>query len=208
MRTSQITTLAAKPESAVAALNAFIEKRRGAREPVTDLEAFEQQLRERFRAAEAEVMGEELARFDIDLPVVEIEGVAHRRVLRSSQTYMTASGPAVLERTLYSTREDGERAVAALELRAGIVEGYFTPWAAQQAAWAVAHLTPQESEIMFRRLGAMTPSKSTLDRLPKALSGLWEEDRDGFEARLRGGEKVPRAAHTVGVSLDGVLVPM
>jgi len=208
MRTSQITPLAAKPESAVAALNAFIDERRGAHQPVGDLARFEQQLRERFRAAEAEVMGEELARFDIDLPVVQIDGEPHRRVLRSSQTYMTASGPVALERTLYSRREDGERAVAALELRAGIVEGYFTPWAAQQAAWAVAHLTPQESETMFQRLGAMTPSKSTLDRLPKALSALWEEDREGVEARLRVGEKVPKAAHTVGVSLDGVLVPM
>ena len=61
---------------------------------------------------------------------------------------------------------------------------------------------------MFARLGAMTPSKSSLDRLPKALSALWEADRESFEERLRADEKVPKAAHTIGVSLDGVLVPM
>jgi hypothetical protein len=72
----------------------------------------------------------------------------------------------------------------------------------------VAHLTPAESETMFARLGAMTPSKSSLDRLPKALSALWEADRESFEERLRGGEKVPKAAHTIAVSLDGVFVPM
>jgi hypothetical protein len=33
-----------------------------------------------------------------------------------------------------------------LELGAGIVEGYWTPLAARQAAWTVAHLTPQEAE--------------------------------------------------------------
>ena len=142
-------------------------------------------------------MGEELARFDIDAPSVDIDGVAHRRVLRSSQTYMTAAGPVSVGRTLYSTRQDGDRAVPAMELRAGIVEGYFTPLAAQHAAWAVAHLTPGGSETMFARLGAMTP-----------LSALWEADRESFEERLRAGEQVPKAAHTIGVSLDGVLVPM
>ncbi len=34
----------------------------------------------------------------------------------------------------------------------------------------VAHLTPQEGEDLFRELGNMTPSKSSLDRLPKQLS--------------------------------------
>jgi hypothetical protein len=208
MGTSQTSPLIAKPQSAVSELNLFIEQRRRAREPVNNLEAFEGELRERFRAAQAEVMGEELARFDIDTAVVEIDGVPHRRVLRSEQTYMTASGPVSVERTLYSTREDGERAVPAMEVSAGIVEGYFTPLAAQHAAWAVAHLTPQEGETMFRRFGAMSPSKSSLDRLPKALSARLEEDRANFEQRLRAGEKVPKVAHTVAVSLDGVLVPM
>src|SRR5205814_7726514 len=67
---------------------------------------------------------------------------------------------------------------------------------------------PQEGETMFRRMGAMSPSKSSLDRLPKALSARLEDDRATFEERLRSEEKVPKAAHTVGVSLDGVLLPM
>jgi hypothetical protein len=208
MGSSQTSPLLAKSQSAVAELNLFIEQRRRAHEPVGNLEAFERELRERFRAAEAEVMGGELARFDIDTAVIEIDGVPHRRVLRSVQTYMTAAGPVSVERTLYSTREDGDRAVPVMEVRAGIVEEYFTPLAAQHAAWAVAHVTPQEGETMFRRFGAMSPSKSSLDRLPKALSARLEDDRANFEQRLRSQEKVPNAARTVAVSLDGVLLPM
>ena len=86
--------------------------------------------------------------------------------------------------------------------------GYFTPLAAQNAAWAVAHLTPQESETMFARMGGMNPSKSTLDRLPKGLSERWEASRTKFEAAVRAEEQVPPEAVSVGVSLDGVLVPM
>lgn len=208
MTDSPIPVSAGKGRSALDELRAFMNERRGARGPVTDFEAFEREAQGRFAAAQAEFVAEELARMDIDAAAVEIDGVAHRRVLRCPQTYMTAAGPVTVERTLYSTRHDGERAIAAMELRAGIVEGYFTPLAAVNAAWAVAHLTPAESEALFARMGGMNPSKSSLDRLPKALSTRWEGDRVGFERRLRDGETVPKNAVVVAVSLDGVLVPM
>ena len=54
----------------------------------------------------------------------------------------------------------------------------------------------------------MTPSKSSLDRLPKQLSERWEAERERFEAALRAEETVPREALTVAISLDGVMVPM
>jgi hypothetical protein len=62
-----------------------------------------------------------LARFDIDAPVVEIGGVAHRQVLRCAETYFASSGPVRVERSLYSTRQAGDRAVCPLELRAGMI---------------------------------------------------------------------------------------
>ncbi|HEY5456377.1 MAG TPA: hypothetical protein VIJ96_12985 [Acidothermaceae bacterium] len=208
MTESPIPVSAGKTSHAFDELRAFVDERRAARGPVTDFEAFEREAQRRFAAAQAEFVAEELARLDIDAPAVEIDGVGHRRVLRCPQTYMTAAGPVTVERTLYSTRQDDERAVCAMELRAGIVEDYFTPLAALNAAWAVAHLTPGESEALFARMGGMNPSKSSLDRLPKALSARWEDDRVGFEKRLRDGEKVPKDAVVVAVSLDGVLVPM
>ena len=55
----------------------------------------------------------------------------------------------------------------------------------------------------------MAPSKSSLDRLPKQLSGHWEAERERFEAALRAEEAVPPEAVTVAISLlDGVMVPM
>jgi hypothetical protein len=189
-------------------LRAFLDERRRAHGPVEDLEAFERELHRRFAAAEAEVIGGELARFDVDLPSVEIDGVAHRRVLRWPETYVTPAGPVRVERTIYSTRRDGENAVCALEVRAGVVAGQWTPLAAKQAAWVVAHLTPQEGENLFGLLGGMSPSRSSLDRLPKDLSARWERQRLAFEETLRSDEPVPAEAASVAVSLDGVLVPM
>jgi hypothetical protein len=122
-----------------------------------------------------------------------------------------------------------------MELRAGIVEGRWTPLAARQAAFVVAHLTPQEGEDLFilyllkarhpafpvpgigepglhgcNALGRyrmnMSPSKSSLDRLPKQLSERWEAERERFEAALCAEQTVPREAVTVAISLDGVIV--
>ena len=88
------------------------------------------------------------------------------------------------------------------------MEGRWTPLAAKQAIWAVAHLTPQESEDLFRTMGGMKPSKSTLDRLPKRCGQVWEEGRLHFEEQLRESELIPECAATVAVSLDGVMLPM
>ena len=65
------------------------------------------------------------------------------------------------ERSWYRPGHGGGRAVCPLALRAGIIEGAWTPWAAKQATWVVAHLTPQEGEALFALLGNMTPSTST-----------------------------------------------
>jgi len=208
MTTSHALASTTSPTSAFQRLHDFLEKRRSVREPVKDLEEFERDMHKLFAAAEAEAMGEELARFDTDAPVVVIGGVPHRQVLRCEETYFASSGPVRVGRSLYSTRQPGDRTVCPLELRAGLIDGRWTPLAAQQAAFAVAHLTPQEAEDLFGKLGNMTPSKSSLDRLPKALNEIWETNREEFERQLRNEEAVQDEAVAVAVSLDGVLVPM
>jgi hypothetical protein len=194
--------------SAMTRLHHFLRQRQAACKPVEALETFEQELHALFVAAEREALSQELARFDVDVPVVEVEGQRYRRVLRCAQTYCSAAGPVRVERTLYRTGQGADRALCPLELRAGIIEGYWTPLAAKQATWVVVHLTPQEGEECLAMLGNMAPSKSSLDRLPKQLSTRWEQERRRFEAALRQPETVPEAAVTLAVSLDGVMVPM
>jgi hypothetical protein len=95
-----------------------------------------------------------------------------------------------------------------LELRAGIIAGHWTPRAARQAAFAVAHLTPGQSEALFDEIGGMRPSRSSLDRLPKELSSHWEAHRQEWEAALRTHETIPSEATVVAISVDGVSAPM
>ena len=173
-----------------------------------EFEDFERQLHALFAQTECAVTEEALARQDVDLPFVFIDGEVHRRACRCAQTYLTAAGPVSVARTLYRARR-GERAVAALERKVGIVEGYWTPLAARQGAMLVSHLTPRDAEEVLATLGHMQPSKSSLDRLPKALSARWEAQREDFEATVREATvEVPGAARAVVVSLDGVMALM
>ena len=140
-------------------------------------EDFERELRALLAHTECAVTEEALARQDVDLPFVFIDGERYRRAGRFDQTYLSAAGPVTVMRTLYRARRDAP-AVAALECRAGIVEGYWTPLAARHGARLVTHLTPRDAEEVFVHLGHMQPSKSSLDRLPKALSARWEVQRE------------------------------
>src|SRR3970040_727619 len=144
---------------AIDRLMAFVTERR--RQPFTgNFEEFERTLHAQFMEAEREILGEELAKADIDTDAVIIEGITCRRVLRSAQTYQTAAGPVPGERTLYKDRTDREaKSMAALDARVGIVDGRWTPLAAEQAIWVVSQMTPQLAEELFARGGNMTPSQ-------------------------------------------------
>ena len=139
--THQRGTIGAR--STVAHLQASLTTLRAHHEAGEDFERFEREVHTLFVEAEREVLGEELERLDVDQPSVVIGGHVHHRVLRSAETYTSAVGPVTVMRTLY--RRGTDRSVMPLELRAGMVEGHWTPLAARQAMWVVAHLTPGEA---------------------------------------------------------------
>lgn len=170
---------------------------------------FERELHERMTMLERDIVASEMKQLDVDAEAVIIDGRTHRRVLRQSQTYMTSAGEVVVERTLYKDRSDDEgRCVSPMELTMGVVGGFWTPRAAQQALWVVAQMTPKKAAELFARVGNMDPSKSSLDRLPKLVSERWEADRSQFEQVLRDGLQIPDGTVSIAVSIDGVYAPM
>ena len=126
MQALQTCDLLSSDTHAMDQLHDFLRQRREASEPVEDLDAFEQELR---RA---------LSRFDLDVPAVEVDGTRCHRVLRCETTSASAAGPVRVERSV-SRHPQGGHTVCPLELRAGIIEGSWTPLAAKQATWVVAH---------------------------------------------------------------------
>lgn len=87
-----------------------------------DFEQFERELHECVLAVERELLAAELARYDVTAE--QVEGVAYRYTLTSSETYLSAAGPVTVTRRLYRPSGRGSRSICPMELRAGIVGGY------------------------------------------------------------------------------------
>ena len=174
--------------------------------PIQHFEDYEGEVHALFAQAEREVLAEDLSSLNTDAPVIEVNGICYHRALRSPATYQSAVGPIRVQRTLY--RHGKEPCIVPIELRAGIVEGYWTPRAAKQAVWMVGQMPPGEAKSLLDLMGNMGPSESALARLPRKFNEQWEQRRESFESILRESIKVPEKAVTVAASLDGVMLPM
>ena len=171
-------------------------------------EDFERVLHEKVCALEREQLAAELSRYDVSSKRIEVGGVQYRRKPEHQQTYLGQAGEFQVCRSLYVPCSGTGRAICPVELRAGIIGGYWTPRAAKIAMTAVAQMTPRECSEVFSEQGGMQPSTSSLDRLPKVISDSWERKREAFEAELRSTETMPECAVTLAISIDGVQVPM
>ena len=151
-----------RSQRALDALREFVEEHRVRHKvPGGEFASFEKQLHERVMGVERELVAEELERADVDAEAVEIEGVLHRRALRSSQQYMTAAGPVTVERTLFRDRSDPlVGSTAALDGRVGIDYGvYGAP---------ETYLIDREGIIRFKHIGPLTPEVLQSKLLPLA----------------------------------------
>lgn len=175
---------------------------------VDDFESFEQDIHTLVMGVECELVGEELSRCDISAKEIEVDEKVYRRGVKLPESYLTAAGRVSVERHLYYPVAEKGKGICPLELRSGIIAGYFTPRAARQGAFAMAHLTPGDSEVLFEEIGNMQPSRSSLDRLTKALSPHWEDHREVWEAQIRQTETVPATATVMAISVDGVMAPL
>ncbi len=202
----QESAIPSKRSNALHRLNTYIEDLYQRKNPIESLEVFEREVHQLTVEVEQEIVAEGLSQFDIQAKVVEVDGQLYRHVLRSEKSYLSAAGEIQIERSLY--RANGGKAICPLDMRAGIVDGYWTPLAARQGVWVTAQLPPAEGEALFKELGNMTPSKSSLDRLSRELGEKWEARREENETTLCEEINVPEEAVTMSASLDGVMVPM
>ncbi len=200
-------TIPSNQGEALKRLNRYVEDLGQRKKPIVSVESFEREVRHLVAEVEREVVAEGVSQFDIDAPVVAVEGRVYTQVFRGPKRYLSAAGEVRVERSLYRA-QPGEKAICPLEMQAGIVDGYWTPLAARQGVWVTAQLPPGEGEALFRELGNMTPSKSSLDRLSRELGEGWEAHRKDFEVSLCEAIQVPEGAVSVSASLDGVMVPM
>lgn len=195
------------PRAVCGALDALAERIRKVLRSGHALEALERELSSALAGVGCSVVAEALGSLDPRGADVVINGRRNWQTLRAHREYVCSFGRVSIERGLYRHERNGPT-VCPMELRAQIIESFWTPRAARLAALSVSDMTPNRAEKLFAEIGFMAPSRSSLDRLPKMLHGIWETDREANEARLRETDVIPPEATTLAVSLDGVMVSM
>jgi hypothetical protein len=170
-------------------------------------EACEGELGHAVRGLANALKAADLARDDVDADAVMVDGQEWRKCLtQQPKTSLSASGPITVGRNLYRPAAGG-KCLCPLELRAGIIGGWYTPVLARQVTDLMGHMTTDETSKVCTDLGIAGPSRSRCDRLPKLLSAVWERHREPWGGALRHQEVVAAEAAVVAVSLDGVMVP-
>ena len=104
---------------------------------------------------------------------------------------------------------DGEScALVPVDNSLELVEDYMTRPAAYLAVTMMGHCTAREAESFFARMGGMTPSISTLQRVTMALHKDFEKLGNPLLRALHASSAILPAAVVAAVSLDGIMVPL
>ena len=139
---------------------------------------------------------------------VRVDGVVYARHQEGTVGYHSLCGPLAVRRATY--REVGERngpTVVPLELAAGLIDGA-TPALAYRVALGYAQGPSRHAEEQMHADHRQPPSRSTLERLGKAIGTRTHRVAPRIEAAVRPAEALPAGAHAVVVGLDRTTVPM
>lgn len=176
----------------------------------SDFAAAERALMEKTAQLETTALLGMLVRLDPDCPQVEFQGKRYRRLRQyASGLYSGLRGELRIQRTLY--REMGVKngpTISPMELRAGIVEGRFTPAAAKAVAVLAQALPSREADLVARTMQVLPYSRSAQFRAGVAIGSTWEALPDETKAAVDRELEIPEEAVSVSVAVDRVSMPM
>ena len=158
-------------------------------------------------ALACELLGAVIEKRDDGASRIERDGQSWFRVAATPRTIMTSLGPLTYRRARYRSGAIGSSPVPVDE-SLGLVDDYLTRPAAQLGLLMMGHCTAREAAAFFAKIGGMTPSVSTLQRLTLSMHECWESLGPETLGSIREAEGIPQDATTASVSLDGVMVPL
>lgn len=141
-------------------------------------------------------------------PSLLVDGVEYRRHEEGSADYHSLCGSLHVRRATY--RLVGKRngpTVVPLELAAGLVESA-TPALGYRVALGYAQGPGRHAEKQMRADHRQPPSRSTLERIAKAIGTAVKAAAPKIEPLVRQAERLPAGAHAITTGLDRTSVPM
>ena len=156
-------------------------------------ETVETGLREAMNGLGCKLLGAYAESRDDGASRIERDGQSWFRVVATPKTIMTTLGPVVFRRARYRNGASSTSLVPVDE-SLGLIDDYLTRPAAQLGLMMMGHCTPREAEEFFAKMGGMTPSVSTLQRLTQSMHERWESIAPETLASIRAAEDIPADA--------------
>ena len=151
-----------------------------------------------------------LAAYEFEDERVEVGGKVYQKMNQPTEaTYYGQAGPFEVTHDLYRlTGVHNGPTIVPMELRAGVVEGLATPAAADACCWLAQMVPSREAEVTTQRFGLLGLSRSSLERLPKAVGQRWDVRRLEAEDHLTATLEIPAEATAVAAGVDRFAVAM
>jgi len=192
---------------AVAQMTAVCHQQLGSERSAEAFEETERRVRESIHVLGCEILGACAESRDDGAPRIERDGQNWFRVAPTPKTIMSSLGPVTYRRARYRTGASST-SLMPVDESLGLVNDYLTRSAAQLGLMMMGHCTAREAEEFFEKVGGMTPSVSTLQRLTVTMQERWESLGPEALAGIREAGDIPQEAVSVSVSLDGVMVAL
>ena len=202
-----LSHLPAEAAEAIAQMVALCREQVASASSATAFETVETELREAMNGLGRKLLGAYAESRDDGASRIERDGQSWFRVTPTLKTIMTTLGPVTFRRARYRNRACSTSLVPVDE-SLGLVDDYLTRPRAQLGLMMMGHCTAREAEAFFAKMGGMTPSVSTLQRLTLSMHERWEGIAPETLASVRAAEDIPPGAVTASVSLDGVMVAL
>ena len=202
-----LSDLPAEVAEAVAQVVEFCRKQAASAPSAEAFETVETGLRGAMNGLGCKLLGACAESRDDGANRIERDGQSWFRVAATSKTIMTTLGSVTFRRARYRNGASSTSLVPVDE-SLGLIEDYLTRPAAELGLMMMGHCTAREAEEFFAKMGGMTPSVSTLQRLTLSMHERWESIAPEALDTMRSAEDIPPDAVTASVSLDGVMVAL
>jgi hypothetical protein len=206
----QVLVPAALAEQVIAMMGVINRFQANAAQADVDFRSAEGDLLDAAAELEVAAIREMLGSLDVDVPVVEVDGSQWRKLSTPyAENYASLRGEVRVTRHLY--RKMGVRngpTIVPMELRAGIVDGRYTPTAAEALAHLNQAVPSREADDLARCLRVLPYSRSTQFRGAYVVGERWGDLEEETFDRLIDNMEIPEEARSVTLSVDRATLPM
>lgn len=162
-------------------------------------------LKEALASAGVAALRTFLQGFEVERPMLEVNGIAYRRKPASRKRFMTPFGEMILERHLYQADRGGPSYVP-LDAHWGMVGEFATVEVREAVLWASAHVTPEETHQLLGKTAWFVLSATAIKQILGETGQWMEAQGEALHRAARAGEDIPEETRVMVTSLDGVLV--